>query len=108
MTTAVTRAGGIDFELIEPGEGPSPYKEFLEQKGEGLHHVMCRRQDDDNGEVMAALRSSGLPELMAGRVAETGEYAYFDAQEELKLIVEAMKGRVRPTRVYPPDDAPAR
>ncbi len=39
MQIAETHVGPIGFEIIEPLEGPSIYKEFLEQKGEGLHHV---------------------------------------------------------------------
>jgi methylmalonyl-CoA/ethylmalonyl-CoA epimerase len=54
MRTAVTRVGGVDLELVEPLEGPSQYQEFLDQKGEGLHHIMC--QDSDGGSTRRARR----------------------------------------------------
>ena len=31
--------GGIQIELLEPGEGKSTWRKFLETKGEGIHHV---------------------------------------------------------------------
>jgi methylmalonyl-CoA/ethylmalonyl-CoA epimerase len=96
MRVGVTSAGGVDFELIQPLDGPSQYKEFLEEKGEGLHHVLLR--DGDGGPLDAA--SLGLPALMAGRVGDAS-YAYLDGQAELKTIVEVVNGAVQPTGVYP-------
>ncbi len=31
--------GQIQFEVIQPLEGETPVKEFLEKKGEGMHHL---------------------------------------------------------------------
>lgn len=36
---AYAQSGPVQLELIEPLEGPSIWKEFLEEKGGGLHHV---------------------------------------------------------------------
>ena len=41
MRLAETTVGGVIIEVLEPLEGPSIYKEFLEQKGGGPHHVAC-------------------------------------------------------------------
>lgn len=41
MRSAVTTVGDLDFEIIEPGAGPSPYREFLDTRGLGLHHIIC-------------------------------------------------------------------
>src|SRR5262249_58207049 len=41
MLGAEVQAGPIGFELLQPLDGPSIYKEWLEQKGEGLHHLAC-------------------------------------------------------------------
>ena len=30
---------GVRFEFIEPLDGESPWKDFLEEKGEGVHHI---------------------------------------------------------------------
>jgi methylmalonyl-CoA/ethylmalonyl-CoA epimerase len=42
----------IDFEILQPLEGPSIYKEFLEKRGEGLQHVSVVSPKED---VHAAL-----------------------------------------------------
>lgn len=36
---AMTQMGDVQFELLQPLDGPSPQKEFLESKGEGLYHL---------------------------------------------------------------------
>src|SRR2546422_9355974 len=38
MIGAETHVGPIVVELLQPGEGPSIYKEWLDQHGGGLHH----------------------------------------------------------------------
>jgi methylmalonyl-CoA/ethylmalonyl-CoA epimerase len=35
----VFKTGGVAIELIQPLEGDSPWKEFLDSKGEGIHHI---------------------------------------------------------------------
>jgi hypothetical protein len=91
MRTAVTSASGVDVELVEPGPEPSPYREFLERHGEGLHHLML----DGDPERLH------LPVLMQGRVGPSAEYVYFDATAALKVTLEAMRGSVEPTRMWP-------
>jgi len=39
MLAAIAQSGSIQLELIQPLEGPSIWKEFLEERGEGIHHV---------------------------------------------------------------------
>ena len=36
---AETMLGGMGFELVMPLEGETIYKDFLDKKGEGLHHI---------------------------------------------------------------------
>ena len=33
--------GSVPIEFIQPVEGESPYKEFLDRKGEGIQHIWC-------------------------------------------------------------------
>lgn len=107
MRTAVTQVGGLNFELVEPLEGQSPYKEFLEEKGEGLHHIMCQTAEGEDFDVAARLAECGLPVLMSGAVGDAATYAYHDGTSDgLKVIVETMVGRghVAPSGVFTPDD----
>ena len=43
MIGAETHVGPIVVELLQPDEGPSIYKEWLDAHGEGLHHIAVMR-----------------------------------------------------------------
>jgi methylmalonyl-CoA/ethylmalonyl-CoA epimerase len=105
MQIAVTSVGGVDFEVIEPLEGPSIYKEFLEQRGEGVHHILCERPGAGPGELLAKLERQGLENVMGGQVGGSLRYQYLDAERELGLVIETYSGDVEPpTYVWPPED----
>ncbi|MEU6646720.1 VOC family protein [Saccharomonospora sp. NPDC046836] len=93
MRTALTRVGQVDFEIIEP-LGPSPYQEFLDSNGQGLHHIQCR--SDDPAGMRVRLEESGLPALMGGHIRVSAdvdlEYAYHDGGDALHLILETTYG----------------
>lgn len=93
MRTAIHRTGLVDFEIIEP-IGPSPYTEFLEEKGPGLHHIQVRSKDSDA--LHDQLSASGLPFLMGGtiRIGPDAEldYVYHDATDALHLFLESTYG----------------
>jgi len=40
-----TMIGDVQLELLQPVSGQSPHKEFLDSKGEGIHHVMFTVDD---------------------------------------------------------------
>ena len=40
-----TTIGNVALELLHPVSGQSPHKEFLDSKGEGIHHVMFAVDD---------------------------------------------------------------
>jgi methylmalonyl-CoA/ethylmalonyl-CoA epimerase len=53
---------GIELELIQPLEGGSDHKDFLETRGEGLHHLGFSVPNYD--EVFAGFLSLGFKPLM--------------------------------------------
>ena len=85
MRIAVTQIGPVQWELIEPLEGPSIYKEFLVEKGEGLHHIAFAT--DDHDQTVAAFERHGIGVLMDGVEGGRG-YSYMDTQEALGFILE--------------------
>jgi hypothetical protein len=103
MKLALAMIGNVMWELIEPLEGPSTYKEFLEKKGEGLHHVLLA-VDDFNGAV-ATLGEKGIGILMKGDYKGL-TYAYLDTERELGTVVEIYKpldwAPPKPEATYPP------
>jgi catechol 2,3-dioxygenase-like lactoylglutathione lyase family enzyme len=78
----------ITIELIEPMEGPSTWREFLEAHGPGIHHIAF---NVDNMERSVELfGEAGIHEIQHGGWG-TGEYAYMDASGSLELIIELLE-----------------
>jgi hypothetical protein len=85
MRLAFVETASIQLEFIEPLEGNNIYAEFLEQHGEGLHHILF--EVDDPKAVAAGLNApilqSGGSTLRPGAL-----WTYLDTQEILGCIVE--------------------
>jgi catechol 2,3-dioxygenase-like lactoylglutathione lyase family enzyme len=78
----------LTIELIEPLEGPSTWKEFLEEHGPGIHHIAFEVDQMENS--VAAFSTLGISEVQYGGWG-TGEYAYMDAEGSLALIIELLE-----------------
>ena len=85
---AFFKLDNITIELIEPLEGPSTWREFLEEKGPGIHHVAFNVGDMDR--TVQKFSEAGIPELQHGGWG-TGEYAYMDGSGSLELIIELLE-----------------
>jgi hypothetical protein len=105
MLGAETHVGDMGFELLQPLEGPSIYRDWLEQHGEGLHHVAVMLHDfDESTELKKRFAEVGAPVLMGGRIGETIEFYYLDTEPSLKIILESGSGHaidLVPDYVYP-------
>ncbi len=71
-----TRMGNVQLELIQPLEGDSPHKEFLETKGEGIQHVMY--QVDNLEDTVKKLTDKGVEVLLRAKFPGGGGVAYLD------------------------------
>ena len=80
--------GQVNLELIEPVGRPSTWGEFLDTRGEGLHHIAFRVKGMD--EIVARLEAAGLPAVQRGNYTG-GRYAYIDSQDKLKAILELLE-----------------
>ena len=91
----VVQIGPIQIQLIQPGEGKSLYKEFLEKKGEGVYHLGFV-VDDVNGSE-AELRKLGLEVLSSGRREDRSGFSYMDTAEKtgVTLLIRQSPGRKR-------------
>jgi methylmalonyl-CoA/ethylmalonyl-CoA epimerase len=78
----------ITLELIEPVGGPSTWRDFLEKKGEGVHHIAFEVKDLDAR--LAELEAKGVSLIQRGDYTG-GRYAYVDATARLGLIVELLE-----------------
>ena len=85
---AFMRFGGLDIELIEPDKEPSTWREYLDSKGEGVHHIafvvdrMARRVQD--------LEAHGHALQQKGEYTG-GRYAYIDTSRTLNTLVELLE-----------------
>jgi hypothetical protein len=104
MQIAETHVGPVDFELIEPLEGPSIYKEWLNEHGEGIHHIACMKKGTDAQQLLADFEARGIKRLMGGRIEDKIEYFYLDSEPALKIVLESGSGHaidLEPSWVYP-------
>ncbi|MBN1190833.1 MAG: VOC family protein [Dehalococcoidales bacterium] len=87
VSIKATRPGNFELELIQPLEGESPHKEYLQSKGEGIQHIAL--YVDDLDQAINTLLERGCTMLLDSR--ETGgRIAYLDL-EAAGLIVELVR-----------------
>ena len=80
---------GLQLELIEPNDKPSTWRNYLEEHGEGMHHVAF--QVKDSKACVERAENAGLKLVQHGKYGDgSGEYNYLDAPE-LKCIVELLE-----------------
>src|SRR5207245_8224289 len=90
MIGAETHVGPIVVELLQPDEGPSIYKEWLDAHGEGLHHIAVMRPTPAESDATEKhFAGMGANILMEGRIGETIRFYYLDPEPMLKDIFES-------------------
>lgn len=90
----------MQLELLQPVTGYSIYDEFLESKGEGLHHVKLYHADC--AKAVAHYARLGYPVIQSGKYDEDEHY-YLDTEKDFGYIIELGNcGRIRAAdRTYP-------
>lgn len=76
---ALAQVGDVQLELVQPVEGASIYKDWLDEHGEGLHHMNFLVDDVDAAAEI--LTKEGFLSLQSGRFGpqeQKGAYNYFD------------------------------
>jgi len=80
----------LALELIEPNGEKSTWQDFLDEHGEGLHHIAFGVKGMDG--VLAKCEASGMTVTQRGKYGDaSGEYAYVDATGDLKCFVELLE-----------------
>ena len=80
--------GQVTLELIEPIGGPSTWQEFLDERGEGVHHIAFFVEDTD--QVVASLAQNDIAVIQRGDYAG-GRYTYVDSVSDLGVILELLE-----------------
>lgn len=85
VKVAQSRLFNIDIELIQWISGDCPYKEFLDQGKEGLHHIMIDPEDAQS--VVDDLKKKGVEVLLE---VEEFKAIYLDTEESLGINIEIL------------------
>jgi catechol 2,3-dioxygenase-like lactoylglutathione lyase family enzyme len=97
---AQAKVGEVALELIQPLEGESIHKEFLREKGEGLHHIASHEPGDEQV-ILKEFEEMGIKILYSGRYKGVRWY-YMDTEKILGLIYEMEFGEIpEPEATYP-------
>lgn len=84
---ALADVGDVMIDLSEPRWGPSVYRDHLETRGPGVHHVAYFSWSEaETYEVVASLQDAGIDVAQSGVFAGT-EFWYFDTREELNGLM---------------------
>ena len=83
--------GSFQIELVHPIEGEPIYKEFLNSRGEGVHHIAYMVGDLE--EETAKLVRKGIPVITRVKLPNGGAFAYFDTRQGGNLMIELIQRR---------------
>ncbi len=78
---ALCNVGPVLYELMESVRGPNIYEEFLNEHGEGVHHLGYLVEDIDA--EISNMKARGFKMVQSGcgfGTANDGAYAYFDTR----------------------------
>ena len=82
--------GNIDVEFLEPGPEKSAWRDLLEEKGPGCHHIAFKTRNLTKRD--AYLESKGHKLLQRGEFdGGHGRYAYYDTVKALGVMVELLE-----------------
>jgi catechol 2,3-dioxygenase-like lactoylglutathione lyase family enzyme len=101
---ALAWSGDMQFELVQPLDGPSIFADHLEAHGEGLHHV--GKYVTDHVAAVAEALASGFTPLQSARgfgATGDGAFAYFERPDVPTIIelIAAPSVRIDPEFIYP-------
>lgn len=80
----------VQIELIQPNGVKSTWQDFLDEHGEGIHHIAFQVKETDN--VILSCENFGMKCVQRGKYGGgNGEYTYMDATKDLKCIIELLE-----------------
>ena len=83
----ISSVGNMEIELIQPVRGPIIYEEYIQRRGEGLHHIKEKLADDQMAKVVKDYESRGV------EVTQTGQFFadfhfYLNTEPKLDFVLE--------------------
>ena len=81
--------GEVQIELIQVLEGENILSKFLEERGEGLHHLGFFVEDIEK--ELAKLEKGGIKVLERGTVLGVVKFAHLDTEKILGVVLELIQ-----------------
>jgi len=85
----LSQQGPIQLELIEYQKGETIQKDFLDEKGEGLHHILFMVNNLEN--ALEKFKAKGVDVLQEDRFVGGGGLAYMGTDKIGGIIVELVQ-----------------
>ena len=80
---------GLQLELIQPNGVATTWQDYLDDHGEGIHHIAF--VVDDMPEGVKNCEEFGMKVVQRGKYRDaSGEYTYLDATDSLKCVIELL------------------
>ncbi|MBR0967328.1 VOC family protein [Tardiphaga sp. 538_B7_N1_4] len=101
MRLALAWTKDFMWEVIQPLEGRSIYREFLDSNGDGVHHMLVQA-DESFDQIVSEENKRGSPPLMEGTWG-LAKFAYLATEKPCRTIIEVserLPGYVRPKPDY--------
>ncbi|MGH2390135.1 MAG: VOC family protein [Chloroflexota bacterium] len=101
---AGTLVGPLAVELVQPVGGPSIFQEWLDRRGEGIHHIGGVKVGSDTDALHNELAGLGVRDLLSGSAGRDSHFFFLDSEPLLKFIFESGSGDwsdVPLTYIYP-------
>ena len=90
MRVGFFQIGNLQWELIQPIDGPNIFSDFLKEHGPGLHHIRFTEPKFD--QYADALQAAGIPMISHGKgIHKVSRWAYFDTRSILQGYLLEMR-----------------
>ncbi len=86
-----TKIGDLQLQLVQPSQGKTIYKDFLEKNGEGVFHIGFEVANIDAMDEQLA--SAGLKILASGRRDDGSGFSYYETRQNagVTLLIRQTK-----------------
>lgn len=85
MKIALALVGNVQYELVQPIKGTGTHTEFLEKRGEGIHHFKLYYKDIER--ALADFEKKGFKILQSGRYGDD-IHVYLDTEDKYGHLLE--------------------
>jgi catechol 2,3-dioxygenase-like lactoylglutathione lyase family enzyme len=85
LTIRCAQIGPVQLQLVQPGEGESIYKNFLEKHGEGVFHLGFVVDNVDAAQ--SQVEQIGISVLSSGRRENGSGFTYFNTAEKVGVTL---------------------